>query len=168
MIDDDDEDEDGGDSSKPSLQPRPDWDDICNKLLQEENKESNDDSNTASSSSSSSLITPYRCMVHYKTKLAPKSSAPNFTSQEDEFLLRYIAAMGPQLCWELQEYSHLAQRLFPTKEPRRLYERTQFSLWSPLAKDTYWTSQEEQKLVLAMKIYSDLGLVKAGNDGDDE
>jgi hypothetical protein len=146
-------------------------------------------------------ITPYQCMVQYKTKLLPQmmknpndddnhhngtvflSKGVTSTAEEDELLLRYLAAMGPQFVWDMQQISHLCSRLFRNKVPRRLYERTTVSLWNPLATtndadgrivenededrydddnnaSVYWTRSEEQMLVLAMKIYS------GGRDGD--
>ncbi len=148
-------------------------------------------------------ITPYQCMVHYKTRLlqqmqmadegtAHRSPAtlaapkPFFTPEEDELLLRYIAAMGPQFVWDMQQISHLSARLFPGKTPRQLYERTTFSLWNPLATmgvaeggtnhededdytaGLYWTRAEEQKLVLAMKIYSASPNDEVGDDDNDD
>ncbi|OEU21035.1 hypothetical protein FRACYDRAFT_152939, partial [Fragilariopsis cylindrus CCMP1102] len=74
-----------------------------------------------------------------------------------EFILRYVAAMGPQFMWGYPQIADLASRIFPYKVSRRIYERTHWSQWHPLSKDTMWTKEEEMKLVLAMKIYSDTG-----------
>eukprot|EP00536_Pseudo-nitzschia_multiseries_P005663 jgi/Psemu1/238718/estExt_Genewise1.C_1080086 len=93
-------------------------------------------------------------MVHYKKKLRRRPDG-SFTPEEDELLLRYIAAMGPQFIWGITEIADLATRLFPTTHIRRIYERTHCSQWHPLSKDSIWTKEEEQKLVLAMKVYSD-------------
>lgn len=112
-------------------------------------------------------VTPYQCMVHYKRNLRPQPNG-SFTPEEDELLLRYVAAMGPQFVWGYPQITDLASRLFPHKPSRRIYERTLFSQWHPLSKDTIWTKVEEQKLVLAMKIYSNTGIVEnIAKEGDD-
>lgn len=102
-------------------------------------------------------------MVHYKKKLRRRPDG-SFTPEEDELLLRYIAAMGPQFIWGITEIADLATRLFPTTHIRRIYERTHCSQWHPLSKDSIWTKEEEQKLVLAMKVYSDVS-GESGGDG---
>ena len=126
---------------------RPDWQKICDRVL-EVHRQNNTTANKIPP------ITPYQCMVHYKRKLRPQPDG-SFTPEEDELLLRYIAAMGPQFVWGYPQITDLASRLFPHKTSRRIYERTHFSQWHPLSKDTIWTKEEEMKLVLAMKIYSD-------------
>lgn len=133
---------------------RPDWQKICNRVLEVHRRQkSNFDRGVGNNDPP---ITPYQCMIHYKTKLRPQPDG-SFTPEEDELLLRYITAMGPQFLWNFPQISDLASRLFPHKTSRRIYERTHFSQWHPLSKDTIWTKEEEQKLVLAMKIYSDTG-----------
>jgi hypothetical protein len=172
-IDDDDGDGDNYDKKKPL---KLDWELICNRVLEEhhrvestknpsQKKKTNDDTPYVSP------ITPYQCMVHYKTKLRPQPDG-SFTSEEDELLLRYVAAMGPQFMWGYPQIADLASRIFPYKASRRIYERTHWSQWHPLSKDTMWMKEEEMKLVLAMKIYSDSGengtSSIGGNDTEDE
>jgi hypothetical protein len=146
---------------------RPDWQKICDRVLEVHRRSQknaappgvvivNDNPHPPS-------ITPYQCMVHYKTKLRPQPDG-SFTPEEDELLLRYIAAMGPQFVWGYPQIIDLASRLFPHKTSRRIYERTHFSQWHPLSKDTIWTKEEEQKLVLAMKIYSETTGSAVDND----
>ena len=175
----DDDDGDGEDNHDKKKALKPDWELICNRVIEEhhrvestknlsQKKETNDDRPYVS------LITPYKCMVHYKTKLRPQPNG-SFTSEEDEFILRYVAAMGPQFMWGYPQIADLASRIFPYKVSRRIYERTHWSQWHPLSKDTMWTKEEEMKLVLAMKIYSDNGenstsstSSTGGNDADEE
>mmetsp|Transcript_20046 Transcript_20046/g.49886 ORF Transcript_20046/g.49886 Transcript_20046/m.49886 type:complete len:713 (-) Transcript_20046:77-2215(-) len=140
---------------------RPDWQKICDRVL-EVHRQNNCVTNKIPP------ITPYQCMVHYKRKLRPQPDG-SFTPEEDELLLRYIAAMGPQFVWGYPQITDLASRLFPHKTSRRIYERTHFSQWHPLSKDSIWTKEEEMKLVLAMKIYSDTPSDDSSenNDGND-
>ncbi len=139
---------------------RTDWQKVCDRVL-EVHRQHNSSQN---STSEVPPITPYQCMVHYKRKLRAQPDG-SFTPEEDELLLRYIAAMGPQFVWGYPEITDLVSRLFPHKSSRRIYERTHFSQWHPLSKDSIWTKEEEMKLVLAMKIYSD----SPGDDsGDNE
>lgn len=169
----------------------PDWNEIANHLLSLKGLISaNESKSTSSVVCSPPPITPYRCMVHFKTKLSPRLDAVSFsltrtpdedvpvtsggfTQEEDEFLLRYMAMMGPQFVWDGHQIAHLTCRLFgPQRGPQQsnelhplgpiirpgfttknLYDRTTGSMWNPLFKDSYWTKEEEQKLVIAMKIY---------------
>merc|ERR1712238_193253 len=126
-------------------------------------KSTNNDDNRPSVS----LVTPYQCMVHYKTKLR-QLPTDSFTP-EDELLLRYIASMGPQYMWGYPQIADLASRLFPYKSKEKIYHRTHWTQWHPLSKDTKWTKEEEMKLVLAMKIYTNRveDNTSSSNNGDD-
>ena len=142
---------------------RTDWQEICNRVLEVHRRAHSghncpgDRSTKKNLEQDEPIVTPYQCMVHYKRNLRPQPDG-SFTPEEDELLLRYIAAMGPQFVWGYPQIADLASRLFPHKPSRRIYERTLFSQWHPLSKDTMWTKEEEQKLVIAMKIYSDIGI----------
>ena len=125
----------------------PDWHNICDKVLDVHKRKQN------ITGDDFIPITPYRCMMHYKRKLRAQPGG-TFTPQEDELMLRYMAAMGPQFVWDYQQITDIGSRLFPFKPAKRLYERTLFSQWHPLVKDKPWTIDEQMKLVLAMKIYN--------------
>ena len=139
---------------------RHDWKKICDRVLKVQQSFQNENTNSIQTNDhrdelkSVPIITPYQCMVHYKTKLRTQPDG-SFHPLEDELLLRYIAAMGPQFTWGKPQIADVASRLFPTKLSRRIHERTCHSQWHPLSKDSIWTKEEEQKLVLAMKIYSE-------------
>ena len=143
-----------------------DWQKICHRVL-ELHLRRQSSSGPRNAMNDFSPITPYQCMVHYKRKLRPQPDG-SFTPEEDELLLRYIAVMGPQFVWGYQEINDLASRIFPHKTSRRIYERTHFSQWHPLSKDTIWTKEEEMKLVLAIKIYSDTDVHSGVNSGGEE
>mmetsp|Transcript_5980 Transcript_5980/g.12999 ORF Transcript_5980/g.12999 Transcript_5980/m.12999 type:complete len:567 (+) Transcript_5980:425-2125(+) len=196
----DDGDGEADERNTDSTWENPDWEKICERVQEvHRNSRSGSSSNNTNPGQegeiqnvggcedSPTIITPYKCMVHYKTKLRRRPGG-SFTPEEDELLLRYIAAMGPQFIWGTLEIADLTSRLFPNKPVRRIYERTHCSQWHPLSKDTMWTKEEEQKLVLAMKVYSEVGSTancesesggdrdvtmratsnRSGNDGDND
>lgn len=167
QMNNDDHKESNTDRIRNQATMRPDWQKICNRVLEVHQRENLSEGNINQGVVNGvPPITPYQCMVHYKTKLRSQPDG-SFTPEEDELLLRYIAAMGPQFVWGYPQITDLASRLFPHKTSRRIYERTHFSQWHPLSKDTIWTKEEEQKLVLAMKIYSETGSEGHGTFDDD-
>lgn len=99
--------------------------------------------------------TAWQCLCHYQTKLVSTPSEP-WTVQEDELLFWYLAAMGPQFLLDTSSAAHLSTRLFPNKAPKQILPRANQTLLNPnLRHQNNWSDEDQRKLVLCMKIYSD-------------
>ena len=76
------------------------------------------------------------------------------TIEADEFLLRYLALQGPQFVWDKTEAAQLCKTMFPTAVPRQLIDRSKSHSVNPnMILNSTWTSDEERKLALLMKMY---------------
>jgi hypothetical protein len=98
--------------------------------------------------------TAWQCLCHYQTKLISVPSEP-WTRQEDELLFWYLAAMGPQFLLDLSSAAHLSSRLLPDKAPKQILARANQTLLNPNVGRDVWSDEDQRKLVLCMKIYSD-------------
>jgi Myb-like DNA-binding domain len=101
--------------------------------------------------------TPWECLVHYQTKLnVPKL---HWTLPQDQLLLRYVAALGPQGVWNAptcDAVTHLSTAYLPDKTRQQIIQRTHLSLCNPKLSSDPWTADEERKLVVCLKIYHDM------------
>ena len=98
--------------------------------------------------------TAWQCLLAYESKLSRTRTSP-WIASEDEMLLKYVAAMGPQWVLTMGSASDLTARLFPDRSPKQVMARANSSLVNPnLARDV-WSDDEERKLVLGMKVYRD-------------
>ena len=95
--------------------------------------------------------TTWQTFCHYRQHLE-KLSTWTSTAEQDEFLLRYLAAQGPQFVWDTKAAAHLSASL-PFATPKHLLTRTNQTLLNPNLTTDYWSIEPERKLILAMKVY---------------
>lgn len=81
------------------------------------------------------------------------SACPPWTLEEDEVLLRAIAAAGPQQVLDQSFSSKISPVL--KKAPKMILQRTMNSLLNPKFLNDTWSDHDERKLCLLMKIYRD-------------
>jgi hypothetical protein len=96
--------------------------------------------------------TPWECFTHFKVKLRHIENSV-WTIEQDETLLKYLAAMGPQFVLDLGSAGHIASFLLPDKTAKHILGRANASLLNPNLDRDYWAEPEEKKLTLCMKIY---------------
>ena len=77
-----------------------------------------------------------------------------WTLEEDQTLLRIIAAAGPQQVIDQHFSAQLSGLL--QKHPKSILQRTMNSLLNPNYLNDQWSDEDERKLCLAMKIYRDV------------
>jgi hypothetical protein len=119
--------------------------------------------------------TAWECFVQYQTQLRPRPSL-QWTPQQDQLLLRYVAAAGPQCVWNNNVASttarnqallvsasdasghlleHLSTALLPDKTRSQILQRIHHTLVNPKLSSDPWTADEERKLVICLKMYHD-------------
>jgi hypothetical protein len=104
--------------------------------------------------------TVWECFVQYQTQLRLKPPL-QWTPQQDQLLLRYVAAAGPQCVWNSSSSEsnplavHLSAALLPDKTRSQLLHRIHHSLINPKLSSDPWTADEERKLVVCLKMYHD-------------
>jgi len=117
---------------------------------------------------------PFACFRHYQLKLKNNTSTPTiepleeglpFSSVlalsapktwsylEDELLLKYIAASGPQTFINQRFAADVGERFFPHMPVKRIVLRMSSSLLIPTLKHERWSDKDERKLALCMRIY---------------
>ncbi|KAL3780484.1 hypothetical protein HJC23_012569 [Cyclotella cryptica] len=107
-------------------------------------------------SSDSRRRTPWQCFKHFRSNLQKDSArCPPWTAEEDELLLKYIAAHGPQFVFGGDAVAQACQNLFPLRDPKQVYQRAHSSLVNPNYVQDRWDINEERKLALLMRAYSD-------------
>lgn len=94
--------------------------------------------------------TPFQCFKQYE-KLTENTGTP--TKQDDELLLKYIAASGPQFTLNHNTTTLLSQRYFPHLSTIQILLRSTISLVNPNFKNERWSDYEERMLVLGMKVF---------------
>jgi hypothetical protein len=98
--------------------------------------------------------TAWQCLLAYQTKLTSSRSSP-WTREEDEVLLKYVAAMGPQWVLTLGSAADLSAHVLPNRTPKQILARANTTLVNPNLTHGIWSDEEERKLVLCMKVYRD-------------
>jgi hypothetical protein len=96
--------------------------------------------------------TAWQCLLAYQTKLTSSQSSP-WTLEEDEVLLKYVAAMGPQWVLTLGSAADLSAQILPNRSPKQILARANTTLVNPNFTHGIWSDEEERKLVLCMKVY---------------
>lgn len=125
-----------------------DWDAIANSL-----------------SNTECQRTAWDCLVAYHTKLNAQvktrqkqlqTTTATWTLAEDELLLKYLSAAGPQIVIDsknsLVQHTILNQLLI-TKSKKQIFNRANQSLLNPNLKRSEWSDEEERRLAIFMKIY---------------
>ena len=91
----------------------------------------------------------------FQSKIVAKPKATHWTPEEDEFLLKFVAAMGPQHVLNQDCMSLLAARFLPNKTKIQIHNRLNGSLLNPKFVSEAWNEGDERKLALCMKVYSE-------------
>ena len=101
------------------------------------------------------------CLFAYHTKLKTPSAhlqttSSSWTREEDELLLKFIAAAGPQAVIDSKNtlvQSTLCTQLLPHKSKKQIFTRVNHSLLNPNMQRNDWSDYEERRLPICMKIY---------------
>ena len=62
--------------------------------------------------------TPWQCFQHYQNTLNGKLKTRLWTVEEDELLLKYIAAQGPQYVVNISNAEDISRRFFPDRSSK--------------------------------------------------
>ena len=98
--------------------------------------------------------TAWDCLVAYQTKIEPVRSEP-WTPQEDELLFKFVAAAGPQCVLDKNFGREVVTNILPNKSKKAVLMRVNQSILNPKLKHEDWSVDEERRLVVLMKMYSD-------------
>ena len=99
--------------------------------------------------------TPWQCFKYYQSSLE-KRAIP-WSSDEDELFIKYLAAQGPQYLLQGDSLARINGNLFPHRNPNKISIRTHTTLLNPNYANDWWSKDEEQKLALLMRAYSESG-----------
>lgn len=109
--------------------------------------------------------TTWDIFKHYRSNLIDSNKrCPPWTPEEDELLLKYIAAHGPQYIFADSAIPTICQRLFPQKDPASVLLRAHKTLLNPNLVHDRWDIDEQRKLALLKRAYSD---TESGNPNSD-
>ena len=97
--------------------------------------------------------TPWQCFQHYRSNLRESRKCPAWTAEEDELLLKYIAAHGPQYVFG-DSAIPLSCKFFAFREPKSVQVRAHGTLVNPNFVQDRWNTNEQKKLALLMRAYS--------------
>lgn len=95
--------------------------------------------------------TPFQCFQYVEKKISETIGTLN--KNEDELLLKFIAASGPQLVIGHNITTFLSRHFFPHLSTKQLLTRVNTSLVNPNFRNERWSDYEERMLVLGMKSY---------------
>jgi len=108
--------------------------------------------------------TPFDCLAAFKSS----QSNSRWTPLEDEVLLKFLAATGPQSVLEFNKNTLLQQNLLVnllhTKSKAQILNRANLSLLNPRFKSDRWSEAEERRLPILMKIYHNHAAARASSD----
>lgn len=109
--------------------------------------------------------TTWQCFKQYQSSLRDSTNkCPPWTADEDELLLKYIAAHGPQFVFAESAVSQACQNLFPLRDPKSVKYRAQSTLVNPNFVNDRWDVTEQRKLALLMRAYSDQHITTPNSD----
>jgi len=107
--------------------------------------------------------TPFQCFVYAQSKLVTtnmSSSSTNlqcnptpWSQNDDELVLKFIAASGPQIVINSHAVTFLSQRFFPHLDKYQILNRCHTSLLNPNFNHRKWNEKEERLLVLGMRLF---------------
>ena len=98
--------------------------------------------------------TAWEAFLTYQGKIA-KPKWATWNPEEDEFLLKFVAAMGPQFVLNGANVSFLVSQYLPNKTKNQLFARLNHLLLNPKLVNEAWAEGDERKLALCMKVYSE-------------
>jgi hypothetical protein len=94
---------------------------------------------------------PWRCFCLFRSSLQNQST---WKSVEDELLLKYLAAQGPQYLLQGDCAVQTCRNLFPDRSTKQVLLRAQSSLINPNYVQSAWGTNEKRKLALLVRAYS--------------
>ena len=98
--------------------------------------------------------TPWQCFKHYQCALrSPSTVFPPSSPDDDELLLKYIAAHGAQYFYQGDAAEHACRQIFPYRSAYQVKYRTYATLFNPNHSQKPWDVEEERKLALLMRAY---------------
>jgi hypothetical protein len=77
------------------------------------------------------------------------------TPAEDQLLLQYMAASGPQFVVDGDAMVHIAAHLLPGRSRKQVLARVNQSILNPNLHRDAWSEEEERRLAICMKVYCD-------------
>ena len=99
--------------------------------------------------------TPWLCFCQYRSSLQnPSSRSPPWSPEEDELLIKYVAAQGSQYLLQGDPIVQLCKNLFPLRDAASVALRANATLVNPNYVDETWDADEKRKLALLMRVYS--------------
>eukprot|EP00569_Conticribra_weissflogii_P004454 CAMPEP_0171351374 /NCGR_PEP_ID=MMETSP0878-20121228/38840_1 /TAXON_ID=67004 /ORGANISM="Thalassiosira weissflogii, Strain CCMP1336" /LENGTH=326 /DNA_ID=CAMNT_0011856615 /DNA_START=27 /DNA_END=1004 /DNA_ORIENTATION=- len=108
------------------------------------------------SSGSQKKRTPWQCFKNYRSNLRLQSTIIRpWSEDEDELLLKYIAAHGPKFLFQKESVVQTCRNLFPHLCPRKPAFRIHDTLLNPNNDDHQYSDEEERKFALLMRAYCD-------------
>jgi hypothetical protein len=114
-------------------------------------------------SQSTNHCNAWDCILAYHTKLKTplvqmQTASSTWIHEEDEILLKFIAALGPQAVIESKNtlIQHtLCTQLLINKSKKQIFIRANQTLLNPNIQRTDWSDYEERRLPICMKIYNE-------------
>lgn len=107
--------------------------------------------------------TPFQCFAYAQSKLVTncisssstisQSKPTPFSQNDDELLLKFIAASGPQIVINNHVATFVCQRFFPHLDKGQILNRCHASLLNPTFDHCKWSEREERLLVLGMRLF---------------
>lgn len=94
---------------------------------------------------------PWRCFCLFRSSL--QHQLP-WSPDEDELLLKYLAAHGPQYLLQRDCAVQTCRNLFPNRSTKQVILRAQSSLINPNYVQNSWDTNEKRKLALLVRAYS--------------
>jgi hypothetical protein len=117
-------------------------------------KQKNESPNWKDIAASLKNRTAWDCLVAYQTKIEPMQPEP-WTPEEDELLLKYVSAGGPQFVIDKNTVQRIISDVLPNKTRNQIFTRINQTLLNPKLKHDAWTLDEERRLAVLMKMYRD-------------
>lgn len=118
----------------------------------------------ASFSTPEHFRTPFDCLTAYKSS----QTNSRWTPLEDEVLLKFLAAAGPQAVLDFNKNTLLQQslliNLLRTKSRLQILNRANFSQLNPRLKSDRWSEAEERRLPILMKVYHQHAAARVSSD----
>lgn len=98
--------------------------------------------------------TPWLCFSRCRSSVHnPAARCPPWSPDEDELLLKYIAAQGPQYLHQGEALTQICRNLYPRRNTKQLAVRAQATLVNPNYAQHAWSTEERRKLALLMRAY---------------
>lgn len=99
--------------------------------------------------------TTWQIFCNHQMKLSNTNKPGMWTIQQDEFLLKYLAAMGPQYVLSIAEACRISRDLLHDKSPKVIMSRANQTLLNPNLARSAWSTEEDMTVALCMKIYQE-------------